>query len=205
MKPKVKICGITNIKDALQSVWCGADALGFVFFKKSKRYINPKEAKKIIEILPPWIFKVGLFVNEKIANVRKIAKDCKLDFIQLHGDENQSYLKKLKGLRIIKAIRIKEKIAFRNLDNLACELLLFDAYSKVEFGGTGRKFNWDVNREIKKIRKPYIISGGLTPFNVHQAVKRFLPYAVDVSSGVERRPGKKDERLIKEFIRNVKK
>ncbi|MBL7197475.1 MAG: phosphoribosylanthranilate isomerase [Candidatus Omnitrophica bacterium] len=206
MKPKVKICGITNIKDALHSVWCGADALGFVFFKESKRYIRPNDAKKIIEILPPWILKVGLFVNDKITNIIKIAKECGLDFIQLHGDENLTYLRKLKGLRLIKAVRINDrKDIFRNLDNLPCELLLFDTYSKKEFGGTGKTFNWNLKREIRRIKKPYIISGGLTPSNVYRAAKNFLPYAVDVSSGVEKRPGKKDKKLIKEFIKNAKK
>lgn len=205
MKPKVKICGITNIKDALQSVWCGTDALGFVFYKGSRRYINPKKAKQIIEILPPWIFKVGLFVNEKTANIKKIAKQCRLDFIQLHGNENAAYLKKLRDFRVIKAVRIKNRNALKDLDNLSCEMILFDAYSDREFGGTGKKFDWDFDREIKKIRKPYIISGGLTPFNVGRAIKRFLPYAVDVSSGVEISPSKKDKRLLKEFIENAKK
>ena len=205
MKPKVKICGITNIKDALGSVWHGVDALGFVFFRKSKRYINPKAAKKIIEVLPPLIFKVGLFVNEKISNVIKIAKDCKLDFIQLHGDEDLAYLRRLRGFRIIRAVRLKDKNTFKNLDNLPCELLLFDVYSKSEFGGTGRKFDWRFDKEIKKTKKPYMVSGGLTPSNVHKAVVKFSPYAVDVSSGIEKRPGKKDNKLIKEFIKNAKK
>ncbi|MFC1709639.1 phosphoribosylanthranilate isomerase [Candidatus Omnitrophota bacterium] len=205
MKPKVKICGITNIKDALHAVWGGTDVLGFVFYRKSKRYISPQRAKRIIEILPPWVFKVGLFVNENISSVKKIAQRCKLDFIQLHGDENQAYLRKLKGYHTIKAIRVKDKVDFGGLDNLECDLLLFDTYSRFEFGGTGKKFNWNLSKEIRRIRKPYIISGGLNPYNVHKAVKMFRPYAVDVSSGVESRPGKKDEKLIKNFIKNAKK
>lgn len=205
MKPKVKICGITNIEDALDAVWRGADALGFVFFKESKRYIGPKRARNIIEILPPWVFKVGLFVNERVSKVKKIAKYCKLDFVQLHGGEDLAYLRNLKGFRLIRAIRLKDKSAFRNLDNLPCELLLFDVYSNKEFGGTGKIFDWSLSKEIKKIKKPYVISGGLTPLNVHKAVKKFSPYAVDVSSGVEKKPGKKDRKLIKEFIKNAKK
>ncbi len=205
MKPKVKICGITNMDDALHSVWCDADILGFVFFKQSKRYIEPQKAKEIIEILPPFVFKVGLFVNENISKVKKIAKYCKLDFVQLHGDENIGYLNKLKDLRLIKAIRLKDETHLRQLDNLPCELLLFDSYCELEFGGTGRAFNWSLAKEIKKLKKPYIISGGLTPHNVKKAVKKFLPYAVDVSSGVEKKPGKKDKVLIKEFIKNAKK
>lgn len=204
MKPKVKICGITNIEDALYSVWCRADALGFVFYKKSKRYISPQKAKEIINILPPLVFKVGLFVNESIPSVKKIAKYCNLDFIQLHGDEKQSYLKKLKGLRLIKAIRLKDKFNPRSVDDLECELILFDTYSK-EFGGTGKSFNWGLNKEIRIVKKPYIISGGLNSSNVGKVVDMFLPYAVDVSSGVEEKPGKKDKALIKEFIKNAKK
>lgn len=205
MKLKVKICGITNIQDALQSVWCGADVLGFVFYKESPRYIKPKQAKEIIEILPPWIFKIGLFVDEKVTTVKKIAKDCKLDFIQLHGNEGTVYLKKLKDFRIIKAVRIKDKSDLKNLDDLPSEMLLFDTFSKEVFGGTGKTFDWKLDREIKKTRKPYIISGGLTPYNVQKAIKKFLPYAVDVSSGVEKSPGKKDKKLLKEFIENAKK
>jgi len=205
MKPKVKICGITNIKDAIEASWSGADLLGFVFFKKSKRYIIPQKAKEIIDILPPFVLKVGLFVNEKTPTVKRIAKYCKLDFVQLHGDEGANYFKKLKGLRIIKAIRLKDKMSLRNLEDLACDLILLDNYSASEFGGTGKKFDWMLAKEIKKLKKPYIISGGLTPYNVNKAVKMFSPYAVDVSSGVEKKPGKKDKILVKEFIKNAKK
>ncbi|MDD5005239.1 MAG: phosphoribosylanthranilate isomerase [Candidatus Omnitrophica bacterium] len=204
MKPKVKICGITNIEDALDAVWCGADILGFVFFKQSKRYIKPKKAKEIIDILPPFVFTVGLFVNENINKVKKIAKYCKFNFLQLHGDENTGYLNKLKDFRLIKAIRVKDKKSLEGLDNLPCDLILFDNYSDSLFGGTGRQFDWNLAKEIKKLKKPYIISGGLTPYNVKKAINLFLPYAVDVSSGVEKSPGKKDKTLIKEFIKNAK-
>jgi phosphoribosylanthranilate isomerase len=204
MKPKVKICGITNIEDALQSVQSGADALGFVFYKKSKRYIKPVNARKIIQSLPPWVIKVGLFVNDKISNIKKVADYCCLDFIQLHGDEDSSYLKKLSNFNIIRAVRLKDGPNIKNLNSLNCTIVLFDSYSP-EFGGAGRKFNWDLSKEIKKIRKPYMISGGLTPLNVSKAVKLFSPFAVDVSSGVEIKPGKKDRILIKEFIKNAKK
>ncbi|MDD5292341.1 MAG: phosphoribosylanthranilate isomerase [Candidatus Omnitrophica bacterium] len=205
MKPKVKICGITNIEDALDALWGGADLLGFVFFKKSKRYIEPMKAKEIIDILPPFVFKVGLFVNERAAKVKKTAACCGLDFVQLHGDEDKGYLKKLKGLRLIKAIRIKDRNTLNNIEDLPCELFLFDNYSKSEFGGTGKAFDWALSRQIKRMKKPYIISGGLTPHNVNKAVKAFLPYAVDVSSGVEKKTGKKNKLLMKEFIKNAKK
>jgi len=205
MKSKVKICGITNIRDALNAVWCGADALGFVFYKKSKRYIMPSRAKEIIDILPPWIIKIGLFVNANISQVRSTVKHCKLDYIQLHGDENRKYLNRLKDYRIIKAVRIKNKGSLKNLDNLECEIILFDNFSESEFGGTGSRFDWNLAKLIKKIKKPYIISGGLTPKNVPLAIKKFKPYAVDVSSGVEKSPGKKQKKLIKEFIKNAKK
>ena len=205
MVAKVKICGITSAEDACNAVWAGADALGFVFFKDSKRFVSPKEAKKIIDILPPWVVKVGLFVNEKFPAVRKTADYCGLDFVQLHGDETQGYLRQLSALRIIKAIRLQDRNCLVKRDSLSCELLLFDAYSKTEFGGTGTAFDWRLAKEIRKTKKPYIISGGLTPNNVAQAVKIFRPYAVDVSSGVEKTPGKKDKKLMKEFIAHAKK
>ena len=154
MTPKVKICGITNIDDALEAIWSGADALGFVFYKKSKRYIRPSAAREIISILPPWILKVGLFVNEKIANVKKIARHCTLDFVQLHGDEDKAYLERLNALRLIKAIRLRDKESLKHRDDLPCELLLFDTYSPSEFGGTGTAFNWRLAREIKKQKNP---------------------------------------------------
>lgn len=205
MTPKVKICGITDIGDALQAVWSGADALGFVFYKKSPRYITHSKAQEIISILPPWIFKVGLFVNENVATVKKIAHSHRLDFVQLHGDEKKSYIRKLIGIRIIKAIRLQGVRSLEGIEHLPCELLLFDTYSKSAFGGTGSIFDWRLASRIKTIQKPYIISGGLTPKNVHHAIKTFRPYAVDVSSGVETKPGKKDRQLLKEFIKNAKK
>ena len=141
MKPKVKICGITNIKDAIGASLCGADLLGFVFLKKSKRYISPKKAKEIIDILPPLVLKVGLFVNEKVSQVKRIAKYCKLDFVQLHGDEDDSYLRKLKGLRLIKAVRLKDENSLKGLDSLPFDFILLDNYSRREFGGTGKTFD----------------------------------------------------------------
>jgi len=203
MKPKVKICGITNIIDALWSVWAGADALGFVFYKKSHRYISPLQAKKIIDMLPPWIFKVGLFVNENIILVKRIVDMCGLDFIQLHGQESSDYIKKLEGYRIIKAIRIKDKSSLANSDKINSELILLDSFS-TEYGGSGMRFDWNLARYIRDIKKPYIISGGLTPQNVKEAVRKFKPYAVDVSSGVEAKIGKKDRKKLQEFIKNAK-
>lgn len=204
MTPKVKICGITTIDDALAALEAGADALGFVFYKKSTRYIKPREARTIIARLPPQVLKVGVFVNEQIATVKNIARQCALDFVQLHGDEDANYLRRLKNFRIIKAIRIRDEKSLGQSDGVPCELLLFDTYSKSGFGGTGTAFDWRLARDIKKTKKPYIISGGLTPKNVAFAVKKFSPCAVDVSSGVEKKPGKKDSRRMKEFIKNAK-
>ena len=203
-KPKIKICGITSLPDALHAVWAGADALGFVFYAQSPRWITPQQAKRIIDILPPWIITVGLFVNEDISRIKKIARVCRLDFLQLHGDETVSYVKNLAGFRLIKAIRIKDKRALETAERFPVEVLLLDAFSKSGYGGTGKKFDWNFSPVIKKIKKPYIISGGLTPANVRSALRRFRPYAVDVSSGVEIKPGKKNKRLLKEFIDNVR-
>lgn len=201
---KVKICGITNLADALQAARCGADALGFVFYTGSSRNIQPEEAKDIIARLPARLITVGVFVNEDIAVVKRIVKECGLDCVQLHGNEDNAYLRKLNGLCRIKAIRLKNKSSFQGLERLPVEALLFDTYSSQKFGGTGASFDWKFAPLIKHIQKPYIISGGLAPQNVSEAIKLFKPYAVDVSSGVEARPGKKDKKLLREFIENAK-
>jgi len=204
MKTKVKICGITNLDDALVAVESGADLLGFVFYKKSKRFIRVDKAKEIIKKLPKTILKVGVFVNEDIKKVKEIVKLLKLDFVQLHGDEDEVYLKKLKGARIIKAIRVKNKTSLSGLEGLNCDLFLFDTFKNESFGGTGKSFDWSLAKEIKLIKKPYVISGGLTTQSVDKAVKTFIPFAVDVSSGVEKSPGNKNATLMKEFIANAK-
>ncbi|MDO9289641.1 MAG: phosphoribosylanthranilate isomerase [Thermodesulfovibrionales bacterium] len=200
---RVKICGITNLEDALAAVEFGADALGFVFFKKSPRYISPAKAKAIIKKLPPFISSVGVFVNEDNIIVEKIADQTGIDAIQLHGDEPPKACNLSRP--VIKAIRVK------SIDNLEIiskyknkvSAFLLDTYTPEIFGGTGQIFNWDIAIEAKQFGK-IILAGGLTPENVEQAVRQVHPYAVDVSSGVEAEKGKKDHAKLRLFIKRAK-
>jgi len=201
---KVKICGITNLRDARACVSHGADLIGFVFYKKSRRCISAGRAKKIIEKLPKKIVKVGVFVNEAPEIVERIAKLCQLDCLQFHGDETPEYLNGFKGFKVIKAFRVRDKIGSKVLRSYKADYFLFDAFSKEAFGGTGRKFDWKLLSGLKKIKTPFFVSGGLTAENVGALIKAAEPFCVDVSSRVESAPGKKDHKLVKEFIRKAK-
>lgn len=198
---RVKICGITNTDDALQAAACGADALGFVFFKKSPRCINPEQAREIIMQLPPLVTTVGLFVNEDPQMILDIAESCHLDRVQLHGDERpQDCL--LPPLRVIKALRVKDAESLARADEYPVDLLL-DAWSDQVYGGSGHSFDWQLARDLAA-RRPIILAGGLRPDNVAEAVAKVKPYAVDVSSGVELSPGRKDHGKVAEFIRRAR-
>jgi len=201
---KVKICGITNLDDALAAVDQGADALGFVFFKKSPRYISPSNAKAIIKKLSPFISTVGVFVNEDKKNMEKIAAHAKINIIQLHGDETPSVCK-LTGYKVIKAIRVKSLESLEPLSKYKDKVsaFLLDTYTPETLGGTGQIFNWDIAVEAKQFGR-IILAGGLTPENVEQAIRRVHPYAVDVNSGVEAEKGRKDQDKIKLFIERAK-
>ncbi|MDI6703379.1 MAG: phosphoribosylanthranilate isomerase [bacterium] len=199
---KVKICGITNKEDALASIDVGCDALGFVF-AKSPRRITPEKARKIISALPPFVSIVGVFVDESAEIVKGIADYCKLDVLQFHGNESPSYCKEFSGIRVIKAFRIKDEGSLDIIKgyNLTCYLL--DTYVEEGYGGTGKTFNWDLAKKVGMFSR-IILSGGLTVDNISHAIKAVHPYGVDVSSGVESRPGKKDHEKLCEFIRQVR-
>jgi len=199
---KVKICGITTLDDALHAVRAGADALGFVFYEASPRYIFPEQAASIIKALPPFIHAVGLFVNADSAFVNATADQCRLDLIQLHGDEPPDYCD-LIHRRVIKAFRVKEIASIEPIGDYRVAGILLDAFSPKEYGGTGLTFNWEIALAAGKYG-PIILAGGLNPDNVRQAVERVKPYGVDVSSGVETAPGRKDPEKVKEFIRQAK-
>jgi phosphoribosylanthranilate isomerase len=196
---KVKICGITNLEDALMAVEAGADALGFVFFQGSSRYISPELAATIICHLPPFVQTVGLFVNEEAAVVNTLADRCALDIVQLHGEESPDYCQTVRR-RIIKAFRVKDASSLTTMKDYNVAGCLLDAWSPAAHGGTGTTFNWDIVAHAATSRS-IILAGGLTPENVAGAVATVKPYAVDVSSGVERAPGKKDAGLVGRFIR----
>ena len=202
---KVKICGITNYKDAEAACRYGADALGFVF-AKSRRGITPKKAKDIIMRLPPYVVTVGVFGDEKKGKVLKIARDCRLDLLQLHGDESPDYCKGLnKYYKIIKAVRVGGKAGLKGLGRYPADALLLDSCVKGKSGGTGVRFDWALAVKAKKLGKPVILAGGLDAGNVEAAINKVRPYAVDASSRLEAAPGRKDHGLVKKFIEKAKK
>jgi phosphoribosylanthranilate isomerase len=196
---KIKICGITEIDDALHAVDCGADALGFVFYERSPRAITPPKAQAIIAQLPPFVTVVGLFVNEDPRIIRDVADYCHLDMIQYHGDETSETVREAPR-RSIRALRIREDVTLDDLDAYPASGLLIDAWVAGEFGGTGVLSNWEIAAKIAK-KRPLILAGGLTPENVAAAIQTVRPYAVDVSSGVEYAPGRKDRKKVAAFVR----
>jgi phosphoribosylanthranilate isomerase len=197
---KVKICGITNLEDALMAVEAGADALGFVFFKGSSRYVAPEAAAIIIAALPPFIQTVGLFVNEELSVVNSVADLCGLDLVQLHGEETPAFCDAVQR-RVIKAFRVKDSTVLDDMAAYQVAGYLLDAWSPVAHGGTGTTFNWDIAARAAVSRR-IILAGGLTPENVAGAIASVKPYAVDVSSGVESAPGKKVAERVSRFIRS---
>ena len=195
---KVKICGITNLEDALFAAEAGADALGFVFYAKSPRCIAPDRAREIILRLPPFVTKVGVFVNEELDRVREIMAYCHLDYAQLHGDEPPEQVAAL-APRVIKAVRVRLAADIERLAQYRAVAYLLDTYHPTKHGGTGEAFDWELAVEAKS-HGPIILAGGLTPDNVAAAIERVQPYAVDVSSGVEAAPGIKDYQKVQCFI-----
>jgi len=195
---KVKICGITNKEDALYAAGCGANALGFIFYEKSPRYIEPDDAKTIIAALPPFVTTVGVFVNKDFNDIRDITLLTGVTVVQLHGDESPSYCNLVEG-KLIKAIRVKNDSSIEGLKKYDVDAFLLDSFDKNSFGGSGLTFDWKLAEKAKQYGK-IILAGGLTPDNVEEAVKKVAPYGVDVNSGVEKKPGIKNKNKVKEFI-----
>lgn len=198
---RVKICGITCLDDALMAVQYGADALGFVFYGGSPRAITPGRAREIISALPPFVTTVGVFVDEEKDELLRIAEETGIDVVQFHGHEPPEAC--IIGKRAVKAIRVKELEDLAPLKDYEVSAFLLDTYDPEKLGGTGRIFNWDIALEAKKLGR-VILAGGLAPDNVEQAVRWVHPYAVDASSGVEERKGKKDRLKLKHFIMKAK-
>ena len=188
---QVKICGITNEKDALCAAGCGAAALGFIFYPPSPRYIKPEDARKIIRILPKEIVKVGVFVNEKAAEIKRVMKYCAFDMIQLHGDESPEFCHNFPASRTIKAVELKNEDDLNHAYSYNVAAILIDRRHTGLYGGTGKKANWDLACRIKD-KKPLILSGGLNEGNIAEALQTVAPAALDINSGVELSPGKKD-------------
>jgi len=203
MSVQVKICGITNVPDALAAIEAGADALGFMFYEKSPRHVQPAAAAEIIRALPPVIIKVGVFVNASEDLVLRAIGDCNLNVLQFHGEETPEYCTQF-GLMSVKAFRIRDAESLKALPEFPTDAWLLDAFSPEARGGTGETFNWDLASEAAKLGKPIFLAGGLTPENVAEAVAKVRPFAVDVSSGVESAPGKKDPAKVRAFIQAAK-
>lgn len=202
--PRVKICGITSLADALAAVDAGADALGLNFFSGSPRHISVRAAAAWVPKLPPLVSTVGVFVNAEPRLVQEALGSLRLDFLQFHGDEQPDDLALFPWDKQIRAVRIKDKRSLAELKRWPRPAAwLLDAYAPKSYGGTGKAFRWDLAREAGK-RKPVILAGGLTPSNVAQAVREARPYAVDVASGVECAPGKKDADKMRAFVRAAK-
>ena len=199
---KVKICGMTNLKDVKVAVDGGVDAVGFIFYKKSPRSVTMQAVRKIVLELPPFVDSVGVFVNETAEQINKIADRCNLDRVQLHGNESPTFCKKIRR-RVIKAIRVKDIQSLKKLSDYPVSSFLLDTFSEDQYGGTGKVFDWNLAYPAKKYG-PIILAGGLTPNNVRQAIQRIQPYGVDVCSGVESQPGIKDHKKMQIFLKNVK-
>lgn len=199
---KIKICGITNAEDAAVAVTAGADALGFIFYRKSPRFVEPTVVRTIVAGLPPFVLPIGVFVNEEAAAVRTLMDDCGLALAQLHGDETAVYCQSL-GRPVLKALRLKDRSAFLALAEFQGRAnvrgLVIDAFSEQAYGGTGQTVDWTLAAEAARAA-PILLAGGLTPANVSHAIQAVRPYGIDVSSGVETRPGKKDPEKVKAFI-----
>ncbi len=202
---KIKICGITNKPDAIVAAALKPDMIGFVFYSGSKRYVEPKIVRDIANELPPFIAKVGVFVDLDKNKVLEIAEMCDLDMLQFHGDEAPDYCAGFKdSYKVIKAFKMKDKSSLKIINDYDVDFYMLDAYSEKLKGGTGESFNWKIIENFEFL-KPVILSGGLTPDNVRDAIEELSPYGVDVSSGVEMSPGKKDTSLMKKFMENVRK
>lgn len=202
--PRIKICGVTTLEDALACCEAGADAIGFNFAPESKkrgRYIDPDVALKIVEQLPPMVTSVAVCVNESLKRITDFLSF--LDRVQLHGEESPDFCLPF-GYRAIKAFRAAPGFHVESMLTYAVGAYLLDAWTPDDRGGTGKTFDWTLARAAVALGKPVILAGGLTPANVAEAVRQVRPYGVDTAGGVESAPGKKDHAAIKDFVRNAK-
>jgi phosphoribosylanthranilate isomerase len=199
---KVKICGVTNAEDALAAVDMGADLIGFNFFKSSPRYIHPDKALKIIDKLPTYVDTVGVFVNPDADKLKNMVNQGFLNWIQLHGDETPEFCESLHWLnvRTIKAIRVKTHEQIDHAGQFAADAIMLDTFSPTSYGGTGKTFNWSW---IGHIHNRVFLAGGITPDNAVAAIERGV-YGIDICSGIESEPGKKDHKKMQQLFSNIK-
>ena len=201
----VKICGITNLEDALAAVEAGASLLGFNFYARSPRHVSPGDARRIAGRLPEGVTGVGVFVNKAgPGEVERVARESGLGAAQLHGDETPEFCRGLCGLTTIKALRVGAGYSAEAAALYATDAVLLDAYAPGSYGGTGHTFDWTLARRTREVVPRLFLAGGLTPENVAEAVESVRPYAVDVCSGVETAPGRKSFRLMRLFVERVR-
>lgn len=203
MSVKVKICGITSVADGVAAAAAGADMIGLMFYERSPRHISIPTATEISRALSPFLVKVGVFVNPDEDTVMRAIGECGVTLLQFHGEEKPAFCAQF-GVMSMKAFRVQNADSLLALPNYSTDAYLLDAYSPDAHGGTGAKFNWDLAVEAKKAGRPIFLAGGLTPENVATAVRQVQPFGVDVSSGVESTPGKKDHAKVQAFIKAVR-
>jgi len=203
MSVQVKICGITNIADAQVAEAAGADLIGLMFYEKSPRYVTIAAASEISRSISPFVLKVGVFVNPVEEIVSRAIAECGLSLLQFHGDESPVFCAKF-GVMSMKAFRVRDSKSIERLIDYNTDAWLLDAYSAGALGGTGEKFNWELAVEARKLGRPIFLAGGLTPENVGDAVRLVQPFGVDVSSGVESSPGRKDAVRVRLFVERAK-
>ena len=204
---KVKICGITNLEDALISAKFGADALGFNFYERSPRYIKPEKAREIVEQLPAEVLKVGVFVNENLDKIVEIAEVARLEALQLHGEETPEFARELKArtnLEIIKAFRVSGEFQPEDVLQYEVDAVLLDAYSPQEHGGTGETFDWEIAKKVREIFPKMYLAGGISQSNIASAIFEVKPFAIDACSCLETTKGKKNLDKLKSFLFSVK-
>jgi phosphoribosylanthranilate isomerase len=203
MKTQVKICGVTNVEDGLVAAEAGADLIGLMFYEQSPRHVTLARAAEISRALPRFLIRVGVFVNPSPDLVMRAISECQLTMLQFHGDETSEFCTQF-GMMSLKAIRIRDESSLQLLENYRTDAFLLDAHSSKGFGGTGEQFNWDLAVKAQAFGRPIFLAGGLTPENVAAAVQTVHPFGVDVSSGVEFSPGKKDPAKVRAFVAAAK-
>lgn len=199
---EIKICGITRIEDALQAIDCGADALGFIFHEKSPRFVSPEQAKRIIDELPDFCIKVGVFVNMDIPEVLHITEYCRLDMVQLHGDESPEYCRYFPDDILIKSLSPSTERDLMKLHHYRVRAILIDSRDATRYGGTGKPANWHLAKLVKETHS-LILAGGLNCENILHALQSVMPQAVDVNSGIEDSPGRKNHEKMKHIVELV--
>jgi phosphoribosylanthranilate isomerase len=199
---KVKICGITNYKDAAAAIDMGADLLGFNFYPESPRFITPEKAAEIINKLPAFADIVGVFVNAPLKQIKETINLCQLNWVQLHGDESPKFCRSFLSLNVktMKALRVKESKDIRQAEDFFTDAILLDAYNPKKYGGTGLTFDWNI---IGHIGKRIFLAGGINPDNAAAAIELGV-YGIDVCSGIESEPGKKDHKKMKKLFDNIR-